>query len=134
MAYFPPMQLPADIPPPGVEAFGVTTIDGGGGHENSGYTLVSDQRKPTGIVAEPGKVELRTQGVEDRMPMAPAWAYFLRDDNGDATWWRSNDGIHVVQTPGADLAHGSMGPEAPIYGSTWRLDPVPADTGVYISG
>lgn len=110
------------------EAFGPTTVDGGGGEELRGAQNVNDQRVVT-TNPHPVPVELRVPGVDDRDAYAPVHAYSLRTDSTDADWWQLNDGLHIAQTPEAAQPYGAMGPEAPVYGSTWRLEPQPADTG-----
>lgn len=126
-------QAPADIPPPGIEANGVTTVDGGGGTENPGWVGVNNQRVDT-TNPHPDPIELRVPGTEapdhDRS-YAPAWTFQIRPDTTDADWWLVNPGLHVEQQPGAAIPSGAMGPQNPTFGNTYRLEPTPADTGWY---
>jgi hypothetical protein len=131
MPYLTTGYAPAEIPAPATEDFGVTTVDGGGGTETAGYLAVNDQRQALATIP-PGPPELRTAGTNDRQAYHPAFAFSVRTDTPDRLDWNHNTGVHVAQVPGAAISPWTGEPEPPMYGNTWRLEPVPADSGQFI--
>jgi hypothetical protein len=122
---------PAAVPPPGDESDGAIVT---GAADPRGFTITPSYQLAGTLGIAPAAPELRVPGVDDRPAMHPAAQVAPRTDRVDADDWVVNPGTHVAQVAGAAQPSGSMAPEPPIYGSTWRLEPAPASAGDYIGG
>lgn len=124
---------PAAVPPPGEAAVGLIgqtrTVEP---VDPMGSMLVRDDAHPVAGGPHPAGPELRAPGVDRSMVNnGPAW--FARNPaDPDADTWRTNDGAHVAQVAGHAEPHGTQAAEPPMYGSTWRMEPQPADAGWYV--
>lgn len=130
---------PAYIPPPDREGTGLIADDEAGPppvpSRPAAPAYMGDER-PVFVSWITQPPELRVPSVLREQYVNPAAAYFTRnpgDEDNDAQLANPR-GQHVAQTAGAVVAHDSMNPEPPMYGSTFRLDPQPASAGWYIGG
>lgn len=97
-----------------------------------GSMLLRDSRGPVAGGPHPVGPELAVPGV-DRAMVAASPARFDRSPiDDDADTWRANQGEHVAQVAGHAEPHGTQPGEPPMYGSTWRMEPQPADSGWYV--